>query len=326
MRKRSLDLTPQVAQLIGKGRRQGVRDRDRDRAPGRLREHGVGPCDSLLLVSHEPPVREQAARSGNLHDRGPSDVSLTLPFMAVELGVFVRRHLGVVQVMTNPQSSIFRAGVMLIVRRTGGDSRRMVRMRAVVVHLTAEELAYRRSRGLDRWDEMWEGVLHMTPAPTVEHQRIVDALIIFLAPHLTTTARGTLRSSINVFRETTQKAEYRIPDLTFVASGRAHVLHEDGVRSGGPDAVIEIRSPEDETYDKLPFYAALGVREVIVIDRDSKRPEIYRLAGSQYVALQQDPDGWLRSETMMVRFRGVFVIPPRLAIEDVTDVSARAEI
>jgi Uma2 family endonuclease len=209
--------------------------------------------------------------------------------------------------------------------RRGGDSRTMAWMRAVVVHLTAEELAYRRSRGLDRWDEMWEGVLHMTPAPTVEHQRIVDALIIFLAPHLTTAARGTLRSSINVFRETTQKPDYRIPDLTFVAAGREHLLREDGVRGGGPDAVIEIRSPEDETYDKLPFYAALGVREVIVIDRDGKRPELYRLAGSQFVALQPDTDGWLRSETMMVRFRVVGGPPPRLAIEAGTDASARGE-
>lgn len=37
-------------------------------------------------------------------------------------------------------------------------------MRAVQVHLTAEELARRRATGIDRWDEMWEGVLHMTPA------------------------------------------------------------------------------------------------------------------------------------------------------------------
>jgi Uma2 family endonuclease len=202
----------------------------------------------------------------------------------------------------------------------------MIWMRAVVVHVTAEELALRRSRGLDRWDEMWEGVLHMTPAPTVEHQRVVDELIIFLARHLAARSRGTLRSSINVFRETTQKADYRIPDLTFVAPGRQHVLQEDGVRGGGPDAVIEIRSPEDETHDKLPFYAALGVREAIVVDRDSKRPDVYRLAGSQFVALQPDTDGWLRSETMMVRFRVVAGPPLRLAIEDVADTSARTEI
>jgi hypothetical protein len=49
-------------------------------------------------------------------------------------------------------------------------------MRAVIVHFKDEELADRRSKGLDRWDELWEGVLHLTPAPNVEHQRILDAM------------------------------------------------------------------------------------------------------------------------------------------------------
>ena len=147
-------------------------------------------------------------------------------------------------------------------------------------------------------------------------------LIEFLAPHLRTAGRGQLTSTINVFGS---DANYRIPDLTFVAAGREHILHEDGVRSEGPDAVIEIRSPHDETYDKLPFFASLGVREVIVIDRDTKRPELYRLAGSQYVALQHDDRGWLRSEVMGVRFRSSQDATRRLVVEDITDVSKRVE-
>ena len=191
------------------------------------------------------------------------------------------------------------------------------------MHVTEQELAHRRSTGLDRWDEMWEGVLHMAPAPSLEHQRMLDRIIAFLEPHLRTGRRGTLVSGINVFRG---PADYRIPDLTFVTAGREDVFHADGVRGGEPDAVIEIRSPHDETHDKLPFYGALGAREVVVIDRDTKRPEIYRLAGSQYVTLQQDADGWLRAETMRVRFRAVDGPPLRLRIEDVLDAGAHVEI
>jgi Uma2 family endonuclease len=196
-------------------------------------------------------------------------------------------------------------------------------MRAVLVHVTDAELAGRRLRGLDRWDELWDGVLHMTPAPSLEHQRILDEIIMFLGRHLTSAGRGTLRSGVNVFRES---ADYRIPDLTFVAVGREQLFHQDGVRGGGPDAVIEIRSPEDESYDKLPFFAALGTREVIVIDRDTKRPEIYRLAGSQFVALQPDSSGWLVAETMSVRFRAVAGSPPRLRIEDTHSPASYQEI
>jgi hypothetical protein len=36
---------------------------------------------------------------------------------------------------------------------------------------------------------------------------------------------------------------------------------------------------------------ALGVREVIVIDRDTKQPQLFRLAGSQYVPVKDDGAG-----------------------------------
>jgi hypothetical protein len=70
----------------------------------------------------------------------------------------------------------------------------------VLVHVTDAELSNWRALGLDRWDEMWEGVLHMAPAPTLEHQRILDELIMFLGRHLQTCGRGTLRSGINAFK------------------------------------------------------------------------------------------------------------------------------
>jgi Uma2 family endonuclease len=198
-------------------------------------------------------------------------------------------------------------------------------MRAVVVHLPEEELADRRSKGHDLRDEMWEGVLHMTPAPSLEHQRILARMIEFLGPILRESGRGTLAPGINVFGDASTTSDYRIPDLTFVAAGRERVLHADGVRGEGPDAVIEIRSPEDETYEKLPFYASLGVTEVIVCDRDSKAPEIFRLVGPQYLVVQADRDGWLLSETLGVRFRRIGE-RPRLRIEDASDHTVSVEI
>lgn len=188
-------------------------------------------------------------------------------------------------------------------------------MRALV-YVRDEELADRRAKGLDRWDEVWEGVLHMTPAPSYEHQRIVDSLVEFLRPRLRTTGRGTLVSGINVFREHAATTDYRIPDLTFVAAGREHLLGADGVRGGGPDGVIEIRSADDETFEKLSFYAAIGVKEVIVVDRDSKEPQVFRLVGAQYAAARPDPEGWLHSEVLRIRLLHGPGNPAHLRIED----------
>ena len=198
-------------------------------------------------------------------------------------------------------------------------------MRAVLLDVSPAELAHRRAIGADRWDEMWEGVLHMTPSPGVEHQRILNELIVLLIPLLRKTKRGTLYSQINVFDESSVEENYRIPDATFVAVGREAVLADDGIRGGGPDAVIEIRSPGDETYDKLPFYARLGVREVVIIDRDTKRPEVYRLAGSGYVGVAVDRDGWVTAETLRLRF-GCAAGRAALVVVGLDDPDSQVEI
>ncbi len=197
-------------------------------------------------------------------------------------------------------------------------------MKAVVLQVPEAELARRRRSGIDRYDEMWEGVLHMAPAPAVEHQRILSALDRFLGPLCDARARGVVAPGINVFSDAMSSEDYRIPDLTFVSAHRRHIVAPDGTRGGGPDAVIEVRSPQDETYDKLPFYAGLAVREVIVVQRDSREPEIYRLAGSQYVAVAKDGEGWLSSDVLKVRFR--LSDSTRLIVEDLDDRSARTEI
>jgi Uma2 family endonuclease len=199
-------------------------------------------------------------------------------------------------------------------------------VRAILVDVSDRQLEERRRLGLDRFDEMWQGELHMAPAPYPEHQRILDDLIEFARPLLRRKRLGLLISGVNVFAGASTDEDYRIPDFTFLASGREDLIAVDGIRGGGPDAVLEIRSPRDETYDKLPFFAALGVREVIVIDRDSKRPEVFRLAGSQYLAVAPDREGWVVSEVLRLRFRQVPGATPRLAAEDLDDPATRADI
>jgi Uma2 family endonuclease len=186
-------------------------------------------------------------------------------------------------------------------------------------------LEQRHRLGLDRWDEMWEGVLHMSPAPAREHQRILGRLLAFLIPLLERTNRGTVWPGINVFGDSAPADDYRIPDLTFVARGREAVLADDGVRGGGPDAVIEIRSPYDESYEKLPFMAKLGVRELVMIDRDTKRVEVLQLTEQAYAPRAPEADGSLLSESLGVRFATAGT-PPRLLLIDTTDPTQRTEI
>lgn len=194
-----------------------------------------------------------------------------------------------------------------------------------MLRVPEELLAHRRKTGEDRWDEMWNGVLHMTPAPSFEHQRIVDELVIFLGPLIKRTGRGLLRSGVNVCDAPTGWENYRVPDLTFVAAGHESVVAPDGVRFGGPDAVVEIRSPDDETYEKLPFFAVLGVRDVVVIDRDTKRVEVFVLAGPDYVPAAADADGWIASAALGVRLRTASG-GPTLQVQDLAEPAVSVEL
>ncbi len=53
-------------------------------------------------------------------------------------------------------------------------------MRAVMPVVPPDILAWRKRTGADMWDEMWEGVLHMAPAPNREHQDLAGAMETYL--------------------------------------------------------------------------------------------------------------------------------------------------
>jgi Uma2 family endonuclease len=173
--------------------------------------------------------------------------------------------------------------------------------RAVWIEPSQDFLAVRHREGLDRWDEMWEGVLHMVPPPSYVHNRRQDRLLRFFSDVLEARNLGVVVSGTGVRRPGSGITDYRVPDLSVVSRERLDLI-ADWIE-GGPDLVVEVRSPGDETYEKLPFFADLGVHEVLVIDRDAGRPELYRLAGDGYLATSPDAEGWIASDRFPVAFR-----------------------
>jgi len=70
----------------------------------------------------------------------------------------------------------------------------------------------RRRQGLDVFDEMWDGILHMVPAPAERHQRFGADLLIALAPIVR--SRGLIQSYENaLYKSGAGEDDYRIPDL-----------------------------------------------------------------------------------------------------------------
>ena len=162
-------------------------------------------------------------------------------------------------------------------------------MDAVVTELAASALAERRRLGLDRFDEVWDGVLHVVPAPMDEHSRLAADLHVLLHP-LARAEGLACRFEFGLYRPLVPgHRDYRVPDLSVF---RPEHGTSRGIE-GRAELVVEIASPGDESYAKVPFYGEVGVGEVVVIERDTKAVRRWaRDDGDRFAETTPDPDGW----------------------------------
>ena len=144
-------------------------------------------------------------------------------------------------------------------------------------------IAERRASGADRKDEVWDGVYIIMPDPNVEHQRLVMRLGVVFSEVVNPPAGGEVFPGLNLSdRAEDWKDNYRCPDVAvFLSGSTAHVF--EAHICGPADFLVEIVSPNDKTRDKFDFYGGLGVRELLVIDRQPWSLELYRLAGNELV-------------------------------------------
>ena len=175
-------------------------------------------------------------------------------------------------------------------------------MKAVMSQIPQHILQQRARTGIDRWDEMWEGVLHMPPAPNLEHQDLALALGSWLRTHWAISLGNRVHGPINLASPGGWPKDYRIPDLVLLTPDRFEIERAEYLE-GAPTVAIEIRSPGDETIEKMPFYAKLGVPELWIIDRDTKAPELCVLREGQYEQQPPGTDGWLESTATGIRLR-----------------------
>jgi len=120
-------------------------------------------------------------------------------------------------------------------------------------------LERRRRLGQELFDEVSEGVLHMNPPRQSQHGRLEWHLVGILTP---LAASAGLRSlgQFNLGEE----GDYRVPDGALIRRG------PDAVYLPTAALVLEIVSPGDETWEKLDFYAAHRVDELLIVDPQQK--------------------------------------------------------
>jgi Uma2 family endonuclease len=135
--------------------------------------------------------------------------------------------------------------------------------------------------GHDKRDEVWAGVLHMVPPPTLARSDVARELLLILV-------RIARRNGMDAFVETglfdptEGLRDYRVPDL--IVASRDHTSQR-GVE-GRAAVVVEVLSPGDESREKLPFYAKVGVIEVWLVEPKTRAIEIFASRDGELVAIE----------------------------------------
>jgi Uma2 family endonuclease len=118
----------------------------------------------------------------------------------------------------------------------------------------------------------------MAPLPNIEHQDFVGGFYDILRD-VVSRDQGAVLPGTNVSdRERGWEHNYRCPDVVvYLADNKAKNCETHWC--GGPDFAVEISSDDDRTRDKIPFYAKVGTRELLIVDRDPWQLELLRLSG-----------------------------------------------
>lgn len=129
----------------------------------------------------------------------------------------------------------------------------------------------RRRLGQDRYDEVWEGTYVMAPAPRQSHAAVQTQLVRLLAEP----AQAAGLTDTGPFN-LGDPDDFRVPDLGYHRSMTSATFVPTA------PIVVEVLSPDDETYAKFGFYAAHGVEEILVADPTARTVCWWRSSGCEY--------------------------------------------
>jgi Uma2 family endonuclease len=121
----------------------------------------------------------------------------------------------------------------------------------------------------------------MSPLANNEHQRIVFRFAFVLESAIGDRQTGNVFPGANLAANSESwEEDYRVPDVLVFLKGTTAEDH-DTFWTGAADFIIEVTSPRDRTYEKIPFYSRIGVRELLIFNRQTWAIELYRHNGSE---------------------------------------------
>jgi len=173
-------------------------------------------------------------------------------------------------------------------------------------HIEKRLLEQRRACDGDKFDEVWDGVYVMAPLANIEHQQLMGGLAVAFVSACASSPEVSVFPGVNVSdRRKGWKKNYRCPDVAVALPG-SRAVDCGAYFCGGPDFVVEILSDYDRSREKFDFYARVGVREMLLVDRNPWQLELYRLSGEAFrpVGVSDIAGGQvLKSDVLPLTFR-----------------------
>lgn len=175
-------------------------------------------------------------------------------------------------------------------------------------HVSRSLIEDRQQRGVDSYDEVWDGLYIMPPLANNPHQKLVGLLVPIFHDAVVLPGLGDVYPGANVSdRRGKWEKNFRCPDLVVVLKD-SPVIDCGTHLFGGPEFLIEVQSPGDRSEEKVPFYSKINVRELLLIQRDSRDLRLFRHDGTALVEVGPVPlagQKYLRSEVVPLAFRRV---------------------
>lgn len=129
--------------------------------------------------------------------------------------------------------------------------------------------------------ELLDGEEIMSPAPTIEHQRVLFRIAQLLAGIIPN--GEVFLAPLDLYLDESNVVQ---PDIVWIAEGSTCIPIEGKYFKGAPDLVVEIFSPgtgRRDRKDKFRLYEKYGVREYWMVDPSEKLLEIWRLKDKQFI-------------------------------------------
>src|SRR5688572_1246398 len=142
-----------------------------------------------------------------------------------------------------------------------------------------------------KW-ELIAGVLCMVPPPSVRHACVVSQLNRFLVQFTLASSQVARVFVPSAAVWTRRPATWLEPDLFMVSGERVVAAAEAGFASA--ELVVEVASPSTTLYDrttKADTYAAVGVRELWLVDSESRTLECRVLEGRTWRPAERFTEG-----------------------------------